>query len=162
MGRIDERFWQLNQDHPEKTILALAIKGGGQCQWEVDRLSDGSSLKEILPPYQLKVFENKDELAEFLGLPNQLNYGLPIACWWSLPFIHTSQVPRLLEVSKSDRAAAGAGRFLVEHHVLSALPSSHKLTPTAKTTRNQECQDHIPTKYRQGLQDHRQDCQEHA
>jgi len=95
MGRIDERFWQLNQDHPEKTILALAIKGGGQCQWEVDRLSDGSSLKEILPPYQLKVFENKDELAEFLGLPNQLNranqlnYGLPIACWWSLPFINT-------------------------------------------------------------------------
>jgi len=69
-GRIYQSFQQLRQDYPEKAILALAVRGGKQCQWEVDMLSPGGSLGELLPHFQLRVFNNLQDLKKFLGSVN--------------------------------------------------------------------------------------------
>jgi len=66
IGRVSQSFQQLTQETPEATIMALAVRGGEQCQWEVRMLSAGSPLQQHLPHYDLKVFEDLNDLTQFL------------------------------------------------------------------------------------------------
>jgi len=65
-GRIIQSFVMLKGHDPQNTIIAVAIRGGAHCRWELGQLCHGSFLQKQFPGVKLNIFENLEDLAKFL------------------------------------------------------------------------------------------------
>jgi len=53
-GRIIQSFVMLKGNDPRNTVIAVAIKEGRHCQWELGQLSEGGFLQQQFPGVKLK------------------------------------------------------------------------------------------------------------
>jgi len=78
-GRVFQGLEILQKSHQGKTINAIAIKGGPQCDWELAQLMPGGNVRKIFPGIRLVVFDQLDEFVEAMAngawetLGNQAN-----------------------------------------------------------------------------------------
>jgi len=66
-GRVSQGPNMLKRVHPQKMVLALAIKGGRQCDWEQEQFSPGGVLHKRFPDTPLMIFKDLDDLMKALG-----------------------------------------------------------------------------------------------
>merc|ERR1712008_150318 len=63
-GRVSAGLEMLQESHPGKTVNAVAIRGGPQCEWEVTQLMPGGEVRKQYPEFRLMVFDQLDDFVQ--------------------------------------------------------------------------------------------------